>query len=198
VILSHYPQELKILGYFIVTLWLTSILLALINPIYSPGELGKLASRYACRLARLGWPRFFRQHHHHTIKSTSPTLHQLPHPAAPLLARLARQGVPALMTSVPWTTRQQDAVAHRGPHPSAQCVNSKFLLKDMYNMVCMGYWVVLPYSSNWLHLALFRNVSVDLVQSWTTPTMGQSSYLRYGASTRHAVWPRVTTASATP
>jgi hypothetical protein len=116
-------------------------------PIYSPGELGKLARQYACRLARLGWPRFFQQHHHHSIKSTSPTLHQLPHPAAPLLARLARQGVPAIMTSAPWTTRQQDAMANRGPHPSAQRVHTNFLLEDMYNMVHMGYWVVLPYSS---------------------------------------------------
>jgi len=116
-------------------------------PIYSPGELGKLASRYACRLARLGWPRFFHHHHHRTLQSTSPTLHQLPHPAAPLLARLARHGVPAPMTSAPWTTQQQDVAATRGPHPSAQHVHSEFLLEDMYNMVRMGYWVVLPYSS---------------------------------------------------
>ncbi len=43
-------------------------------PVYSPGELGKLAMQYAHGLARLGWARFLRQHHHHRFPSTSPHL----------------------------------------------------------------------------------------------------------------------------
>ncbi|MFN9983273.1 MAG: hypothetical protein ACK53Y_25320, partial [bacterium] len=35
----------------------------------------------------------------------------------------------------------------RGPHPSAAHVYASFLLQDMFDMVHMGFWVVVPYSA---------------------------------------------------
>jgi hypothetical protein len=114
-------------------------------PPYSAGELGKLAIRSARRLVRLGWASFHRQHFHHTYKSLSSNIATIPHPAAPLLARLARHGVPALSEAPPWTIQQQDAAMRRGPHPSAVHTYAPFLLEDFYDYVKMGYWLVLPY-----------------------------------------------------
>jgi hypothetical protein len=114
-------------------------------PIFSPGELGKLSLAYARQLRRLGWSRFFQTHHHQNIKSLHPHLRNLPHPAAPLLHRLASSGVPAPSQGPPWTIHQQDAAVQRGPHPSAGRQHATFLLEDMYNYVRAGYWLVLPY-----------------------------------------------------
>jgi hypothetical protein len=73
-------------------------------PVFSPGELGKLAMQYAHGLARLGWARFLRQHHRRRFPSTSPNLDALPHPAATLLHTLATNGVPAPSSAPPWGT----------------------------------------------------------------------------------------------
>jgi hypothetical protein len=116
-------------------------------PVYSPGELGKLAMQYAHGLARLGWARFLRQHHHRRFPSTSPHLDALPHPAATLLHNLATNGVPAPSSAPPWSTTLQDAATSRGPHPSAARTYTHFLLEDMFDMVQMGYWLVLPFSA---------------------------------------------------
>jgi hypothetical protein len=84
---------------------------------YSPGELRKLAQLHAKLLARMGWAKFWRQHHHHQSSSIHPVLNSLSHPAAHFLHRLSKNGVPALCSTPPWTVPQQ------------------------------GYWLVLPYSA---------------------------------------------------
>jgi hypothetical protein len=116
-------------------------------PIYSPGELGKLATRFSRRLARLGWARFynsFRTPHYHSL---SPNLNAIRHPAARLLHHLATHGVPAPSSDPPWPIERQDAAFQRGAHPSAARVHNHFLCQDMFDMVHMGYWIVLPYST---------------------------------------------------
>jgi hypothetical protein len=116
-----------------------------ISPTFSPGELGKLAARYTYVFMRLGWPKFFKQHHHQNISSMAQNLHNCEHPAGPFLQRLASNGIPTskcVPTVVGTTTRR---CSTRGPHPSAVRVHAKFLLEDMREMVCMGYWIVLPY-----------------------------------------------------
>jgi len=116
-------------------------------PVYSPGELGKLAARNAHGLARLGWARFLSQHHHRCFPSTSPRLADIPHSAATILHTLATNGVPAPSAAPPWSTTRQDAATSRGPHPSAARTYTQFLLEDMFDMVRMGYWLVLPFSA---------------------------------------------------
>ncbi len=101
----------------------------------------------AAELARLGWTSFFCTHFHHQYSSINPTLANIPHPAAPYLARLARHGIPALWSTPPWSVTQQDAAMCRGPHPSAAYQFSEFLLEDMFDYATMGYWMVLPYSA---------------------------------------------------
>jgi hypothetical protein len=117
------------------------------QPIFSPGELGKLARQFARTLKQLGWTKFYGQHQPRHYTSLHPSLHRLNHPAARLLHRLATHGVPAPSSEPPWSTQQKDAAAYRGPHPSASRVFSAFLLEDMFEMVNMGFWLVLPYSA---------------------------------------------------
>jgi hypothetical protein len=115
-------------------------------PLYSPGKLGKLARRFSCVLAWLGWTRFFNSHHHHNISSLSSTIHHIHHPAGSRLHHLATHGIPTHSASPPWTLQQQDDAVWQGPHSSAPHIYKSFLLEDMNDMVRMGYWEVLPYS----------------------------------------------------
>jgi len=98
-------------------------------------------------LAQFGWARFLRQHHHSRFPSLSKNIGNIPHPAAAFLQRLATHGVPAPSSTPPWSLAQKDTAVQRGPHPSASKIHTTFLLEDMYDMVRMGYWVVLPYSA---------------------------------------------------
>jgi hypothetical protein len=56
-------------------------------------------------------------------------------------------GVPAPSSTTPWTLAKKDITVQRAPHPSASKIHTTFLLEDMYDIVRMGYWVVLPYSA---------------------------------------------------
>jgi hypothetical protein len=106
-------------------------------------------------LAQFGWARFLRQHHHSKIPSLSQNIGNIPHPAAAFLQRLAKHGVPAPLSTPPWSLAQKDAAVQRGPHPSASKIHTTFLLEDMYDMVRIGYWVVLPYlAGHYSHLKI--------------------------------------------
>jgi len=98
-------------------------------------------------LARCGWTQFFQHSHHHHIKSINPHIADIPHPAAPYLARLARHGVPAWCIDPPWSNHQQDAAILRGTHPSARRQYADFILAEMFDYAQMGFWLVLPYSA---------------------------------------------------
>jgi hypothetical protein len=116
-------------------------------PVFSAGELGKLAQHFAQELTRIGWPRFHCTLFHHQISSTNANICHIPHPVAPLLHRLATNGIPAPSATPPWSFRQKDAAVRRDPHLSASRLYSRFLLEDMYDMVRIGFWLVLPYSA---------------------------------------------------
>ncbi|MFN9981244.1 MAG: hypothetical protein ACK53Y_15065, partial [bacterium] len=64
-----------------------------------------------------------------------------------MLHRYATRGVPAPSIAPPWSRRQKDMAALRGPHPSAAYVYDEFIKQEMADMARMGYWMVLPYSS---------------------------------------------------
>ena len=68
-------------------------------------SLGKLVRQHYRLAASLGWHTFIC--HLQQPKDTTPNISRLPHPAAPLLARLAAQGVPAPSSSAPWTQAQK-------------------------------------------------------------------------------------------
>jgi hypothetical protein len=73
-----------------------------------------------------------------------------------LLHHLATHGVPAPCGDRPWSLQRKDMAVQRGPHPSVAHIHTSFLLEDMYDMVCMGFWLVLPYSAirNQHHLCI--------------------------------------------
>jgi hypothetical protein len=119
---------------------------SLTRPAFSPGELGKLATRAAWDLKRLGWAAFIASRHHTTSVNTN-VYPSLGHPVIPYLYRLATCGVPAPSTSPPWSAAQKSAAYQRGPHISAAKLYSDFLLEDMFQMVQEGYWTVLPFST---------------------------------------------------
>ena len=88
------------------------------------------------------WQSFF-----HKVKGRSnfqPQVQHLPHKAAPLILRYARQGVPVVLPSAPWSLAQKEAVIQRGNHPSVQAF-SDFVKEEMLDMRRKGIFVILPY-----------------------------------------------------
>jgi hypothetical protein len=114
-------------------------------PNYSLGELGKYAAAAASQLVELGWAAFMQLYQ--SPSSLHPAISQAPHPAASYLHQLARSGVPAPLSSTPWSLMQRDHAYLRGLHPSAALQHTAFLIEDMYDYVKMGYWTVLPFES---------------------------------------------------
>jgi len=72
-------------------------------------------------------------------------IHQIKHPAAAYLHRLARTGVPAPSMAAPWTQKQLLTIYRRGAHSSALHQFKDFLFEDMLDMIKKKYWVVLPF-----------------------------------------------------
>lgn len=69
---------------------------------------------------------------------------KLPHPAAGLLSRIRRSGVPVLQSTLPWTLEQLDTAVQRGPHQSAKA-NATFMRDEISAMSDAGQWLVAPY-----------------------------------------------------
>ena len=74
----------------------------------------------------------------------SPTLEDLPHPAAELLRTWRDEGVPAESSSPPWTDAQKEECIRRGCHTSAT-LHSDFLREEMAEFIENRFWAVLPY-----------------------------------------------------
>lgn len=68
----------------------------------------------------------------------------MPHPAAPLLHRIAVNGVPVLQTTPPWTLNTKDAAVARGSHPST-LTKIHFLREEMADMIDQNFWTIIPY-----------------------------------------------------
>jgi hypothetical protein len=116
------------------------------SPSYTPGELGKFAIAAAKDLQRLGWSSFVRAYQQHSSLNTQ-LYPSLGHPVMPYLIRLARHGVPAPSTSLPWSVQRKWQAFQRGPHISAAKVYASFVREDMWNMIREGYWCVLPFAA---------------------------------------------------
>ena len=102
------------------------------------GELIDLATEV---YKRFGWHKtaaIFRS------DDAAPDIDQLPHPAAPLLHRIAKNGAPVVISTEPWTRDMLDARAERGSHSSADD-HKEFLVEEHLDFGRKGFWVLLPY-----------------------------------------------------
>jgi hypothetical protein len=79
---------------------------------------------------------------------------RIAHPAGPLLAQLAKHGVPVLQSTPPWSLAQRDAAILRGSHQSTR-EHQQFLRDEMADMIEQQYWIVIPYKDV-LHLPNLR------------------------------------------
>ena len=73
-----------------------------------------------------------------------PKVKDLPHPAAPLLERMRRNGVPVVLQTAPWTRAERRTRLARGPHKSA-LEYADFLATEFLDFCRKGYWMLLPY-----------------------------------------------------
>ena len=80
-------------------------------------------------------------------------MHQIKHPAIPLLTSYAKNGVPVLLKSEPWSLEQKDAAITRGFHQSTVEYTS-VLRDDMARMRRKGMFIVLPYELSREHPSL--------------------------------------------
>ena len=95
-----------------------------------------LFEKYPC------WSSFF-----HQIKGRSnfqPQVGSLPHKAASLISRYARDGVPVVLSSEPWSLQRKDAAIQRGNHPSVEAF-AEFVQEEMLDMRRKGIFILLPY-----------------------------------------------------
>jgi hypothetical protein len=112
----------------------------------APGDrLGKLVSAAARRLAKAAsWSDFITSEQGRS--DLQEQLRDLPHPAAPLLSRLSKRGVPVVLTDEPWTTARRKRAMARGSHPSTRD-HLAFLRDEFATMIDQKFWVILPYSA---------------------------------------------------
>jgi hypothetical protein len=110
----------------------------------SYSELGKHVERAEKLLKELGWQRTC-----DTLRSRC-DIHEdvklLPHPAAPLLERIRRNGVPVVLASEPWSDELKAERFLRGPHKSAEEF-LEFLREEYVDFCEKGFWMLLPYDS---------------------------------------------------
>ena len=105
-------------------------------------ELGAYVDQTVSMLKLKGW--------HATItelrgrSNLHPRVRDLDHPAAPLLDRMRRNGVPVVIRSPPWTPHMKQARFIRGPHKSALDY-AEFLAEEFMDFCRKGYWMLLPY-----------------------------------------------------
>jgi hypothetical protein len=106
-------------------------------------RLGKyIAAASACFVNSPSWDHFIALQR--GLPEFPATIQSLPHPAAPLLSRIRKSGIPVITTTTPWTTQQKDYAIVRGSHQSAK-VKTIFLRDEMADMIDQKFWVVLPY-----------------------------------------------------
>ena len=71
-------------------------------------------------------------------------LNELRHQARPFLQRYAKDGVPVLLHTRPWTLSEKDQAIQRGNHPSTKAF-ADFIRAEMADMRSKGMFIVLPY-----------------------------------------------------
>jgi len=100
----------------------------------------------------LGWSTYIQSHQ--SPSSINLTIHNICHPTAQYLQRVACSGVPALSSCPPWSLTKKLQTIQRGPHVSASRQYADFLFAYLYDYVQIGHWAVLPASAILHHLQL--------------------------------------------
>ena len=106
-----------------------------------PHELGKCIARDVALLNKLGWKRFVAARRH---RKDLADLH-INHPAKRLLMTYKNQGVPAKVTTPPWSPERIRQAVTRGPHRSCE-EHTEFLAEEFVSMIQKGQWTILPFS----------------------------------------------------
>ncbi|CAJ1959617.1 unnamed protein product [Cylindrotheca closterium] len=76
----------------------------------------------------------------------APDIDKLPHPAAPMLHRVMKNGAPVVVHSEPWSQSQLDMRVARGCHSSANEFK-EFLMEEFLDFGRKGFWILLPYDA---------------------------------------------------
>ena len=109
----------------------------------TPAPLAAYITRDTDLLQREGWTALVTQRRQ---RGDFTNLETLDHPAARLIDFYRKRGVPAKMSTAPWSAQRVKAALERGPHKS--CADSTaFLQEEFADMVSKGQWVVLPASA---------------------------------------------------
>jgi len=107
-----------------------------------PHELGKCIARDVALLNKLGWKRFVAAKR---PRKDLADLH-INHPARRLLHTYKTHGVPAKVTTQPWSPERIQQALARGPHKSCR-EHTAFLAEEFVSMTQKGQWTILPFSS---------------------------------------------------
>jgi hypothetical protein len=68
------------------------------------------------------------------------------HPAAGMIERMGRIGVPVNLQTPPWSQAELDERVRRGPHQSCMA-HLDFLRQELLDFVRKGFWILLPYAA---------------------------------------------------
>lgn len=107
----------------------------------SANTIGELVALATDVYVNYGWQatvRLFRS------DDAAPNIDKLPHPAAPMLHRVMKNGAPVVVQSKPWSTSQLDSRVARGCHSSANDY-CEFLMGEFLDFGRKGFWILLPY-----------------------------------------------------
>jgi len=106
-------------------------------------DLGKLIQAHVDLISNCGWRRLVRRlRGRGDLRGDSSLLQG--HPATELLLRMKECGVPAVMTTEPWSDELLDERVARGSHKSCDD-HLGFLREELLDFVQKGFFTVLPY-----------------------------------------------------
>ena len=107
-------------------------------------ELGKRVHNHVRSLRELGWRGLVQHHRNRGDLQIAPAIVG-DHPAKDLLQHMASHGVPAKMTTPPWSRATISERIARGSHQSCDD-HMPFLREELLEFDTKGFWLVLPYS----------------------------------------------------
>jgi len=105
-------------------------------------DLGKLITKHTERFLNASWESYVASLRGRGDLAITPAAEQ--HAASNWLKQVARNGVPAVMATAPWTEEVLDARIKRGAHKSCDD-HLEFLREEILEFVRKGFWTLLPY-----------------------------------------------------
>ena len=106
-----------------------------------PQDLGKCIEHDVALLQKLGWRRFVATKRYRKDLTEM----QFDHPARRLLLTYKKRGVPAKVTTSPWSPTRVHQALRRGAHRSCRD-HTEFLAREFVEMIQKNQWTILPFS----------------------------------------------------